>query len=949
MTSFSLGLMRVLPRAGHVGFLPADKRSYGALASALYTLNRGIGCIQKAIPGRAASPTRAQATPLALPIGRLYERACPLQASSPLRLQLERCTSVQCMQVYRGHFSSQAAESDQNLQLESLGTFTVCIVGAGPSGFYCAKALLRQARLHHQQIEIVLIDKLPTPFGLVRYGVAADKPEMKAAAHQLAAVSRDSSPKGYFEACRRGYRQLHADTQIFNASHNVCLCFILCGMSNQVAETPNVFFRGNVMLGRDVLLEELRALFDVVVLAMGAADGVSLPVPGATLSGVCTAHDLVLWFNGHPAMQGLEAHLGKAHCTKALVVGHGNVALDVARVLLKAAVDTPRTQPQAREKTDPSGVGIEGSDAAARSASSESLMHSPVPLWTTDINEAAYTWARSRRFRWIRVIGRRGPAQASFTNKELRAVRHPQHLEFLCWLPLPLPLRGRYSFFAPELCGLSTPGQGQPLCSTGGWRNLPRVFASQLLKEPSLLAVIDPKELEEGLNEASRTEIQVRSPSVCSVSYFMRRDAAIKEEAKGSATLHSDGSERLPPRPACCDVRSSLDCVLILYLHGLAASPADSPYCNSHFVCRPSKCFPLKTVGMSFPSSLAAHIKSPKGGHLYNYVVCARNVLSGPAHAQKAVSAQHSQPGGVEEFPASLMVWSVGFKINASERLRPVPEPAAAAAVEGSGEAKKQPLPTKGLLSTVLPTCSRGLLLHTSGRVLPPHQEDAAVEERGTNREKLGALYVSGWFKGGPKGTIADSLIDAQQTAQQIFTDRMRSSEKTRESMSPSSPHDCVTPRNAASTADDPKGRAAPPPSPDSSDALAALDALLGSRGVQGVSFDGWKKIAFEEETRGKAEGRTARKVVCLKEMLRIAAGGASALFRRCHCTGRELMVPARSSSSWQASGDVAVAEKPLQGEVVVAPKDPQHGQELRRRVKGRKSRKGEPHGSSHQ
>ncbi|XP_026189591.1 NADPH:adrenodoxin oxidoreductase, mitochondrial [Cyclospora cayetanensis] len=559
------------------------------------------------------------------------------------------------MQVYRGHFSSQAAESDQNLQLESLGTFTVCIVGAGPSGFYCAKALLRQARLHHQQIEIVLIDKLPTPFGLVRYGVAADKPEMKAAAHQLAAV----------------------------------------------AETPNVFFRGNVMLGRDVLLEELRALFDVVVLAMGAADGVSLPVPGATLSGVCTAHDLVLWFNGHPAMQGLEAHLGKAHCTKALVVGHGNVALDVARVLLKAAVDTPRTQPQAREKTDPSGVGIEGSDAAARSASSESLMHSPVPLWTTDINEAAYTWARSRRFRWIRVIGRRGPAQASFTNKELRA----------------------------------------------------------LLKEPSLLAVIDPKELEEGLNEASRTEIQ--------------------EEAKGSATLHSDGSEQ--------------------------------------------------------PGSIGS-------------VLLQRNVLSGPAHAQKAVSAQHSQPGGVEEFPASLMVWSVGFKINASERLRPVPEPAAAAAVEGSGEAKKQPLPTKGLLSTVLPTCSRGLLLHTSGRVLPPHQEDAAVEERGTNREKLGALYVSGWFKGGPKGTIADSLIDAQQTAQQIFTDRMRSSEKTRESMSPS----------------------------NSSDALAALDALLGSRGVQGVSFDGWKKIAFEEETRGKAEGRTARKVVCLKEMLRIAAGGKS-------------------------------------------------------------------------
>jgi ferredoxin--NADP+ reductase len=203
----------------------------------------------------------------------------------------------------------------------------VAVVGSGPAGFYAAGALLDA----DVPVEVDMIERLPTPWGLVRLGVAPDHPKLKT-------VSRA------FE---------------------------------RIAVKPGFRFLGNVEVGRDLTHADLMRLYDAVVYAVGSQTDRRLGIPGEDLPGSWSATEFVAWYNGHPDFQELEFDLD---AERAVVVGNGNVALDVARMLALT----------------------------------------PEELSPTDTTEPAIEAIGSSTLREILVVGRRGPAQASWTTQELK-------------------------------------------------------------------------------------------------------------------------------------------------------------------------------------------------------------------------------------------------------------------------------------------------------------------------------------------------------------------------------------------------------------------------------------------------------------------------------------------------------------------------------------------------
>ncbi len=203
----------------------------------------------------------------------------------------------------------------------------VAIVGSGPGGFYAAEALLESGL----QVEVDLIERLPVPFGLVRFGVAPDHAKLKSV------------------------------TAVFT----------------QIAEDPRLRFFGNVELGRDVSVRQLGAFYHAVIVATGAAGDRRLGIAGEHLPGVHAAGDFVGWYNGRPECADIQFDLDQE---VAVVIGQGNVAIDVCRILA-SPIDALR-------RTD---IAAHALDALSRS-----------------------------RLRHIHLVGRRGPAQAKCTPKELR-------------------------------------------------------------------------------------------------------------------------------------------------------------------------------------------------------------------------------------------------------------------------------------------------------------------------------------------------------------------------------------------------------------------------------------------------------------------------------------------------------------------------------------------------
>ena len=206
-------------------------------------------------------------------------------------------------------------------------TVRVAIVGSGPSGFYTADALIKSG----VDCEIDVIDRLPTPFGLIRAGVAPDHQKTK----------------------------------------NVSRAYEKTALNDSVA------YFGNVDVGKDVGIEDLKGLYDAVVLAIGSPYDRKLGVPGEDKKGVFGSADFVGWYNGHPDFRDLEPDLN----TKAVVViGNGNVAIDCARVLVKT----------------------------------------PDEMSTTDIATHAADAIHAAPLEDVYMVGRRGPVEAKFTNVELR-------------------------------------------------------------------------------------------------------------------------------------------------------------------------------------------------------------------------------------------------------------------------------------------------------------------------------------------------------------------------------------------------------------------------------------------------------------------------------------------------------------------------------------------------
>ena len=203
----------------------------------------------------------------------------------------------------------------------------VAVVGSGPAGFYAAGSLLDA----DVPVEVDMIERLPTPWGLVRLGVAPDHPKLKS-------VSRA------FE---------------------------------RIAEKPGFRFLGNVEVGRDLSHADLEQLYDAVVYAFGAQSDKRLGIPGEALPGSWSATEFVAWYNGHPDYQQLRFDL---NVDRAVVIGNGNVALDVARMLALT----------------------------------------PDELAPTDTTDPAIESIGSSTVREILIVGRRGPAQASWTTQELK-------------------------------------------------------------------------------------------------------------------------------------------------------------------------------------------------------------------------------------------------------------------------------------------------------------------------------------------------------------------------------------------------------------------------------------------------------------------------------------------------------------------------------------------------
>ncbi|OXM71344.1 FAD-dependent oxidoreductase [Amycolatopsis vastitatis] len=210
-------------------------------------------------------------------------------------------------------------------------------MGAGPAGIYAADILDKS----DADVSIDLFERMPAPFGLIRYGVAPDHPRIKGIVTAL----------------------------------------------EKVLSKPNIRLLGNIDYGTDIKLDELREFYDAVIFSTGASADRALDIPGIDLDGSHGAADFVSWYDGHPD----APRTWPLNASSVAVLGVGNVALDVARILAKTADE----------------------------------------LLTTDIPDNVYQGLRASPVTDVHVFGRRGPAQAKFTPLELRELDHSPNVEVI--------------------------------------------------------------------------------------------------------------------------------------------------------------------------------------------------------------------------------------------------------------------------------------------------------------------------------------------------------------------------------------------------------------------------------------------------------------------------------------------------------------------------------------
>ncbi|WP_320536280.1 FAD-dependent oxidoreductase [Pseudarthrobacter sp. IC2-21] len=221
----------------------------------------------------------------------------------------------------------------------------VAIVGAGPAGVYAADILTKSNGVKDGDFEVSidLFEAYPAPYGLIRYGVAPDHPRIKG---------------------------------IVNALH-------------KVLDRGDIRFLGNVTYGRDLTLHDFRAFYDAVIFSTGAINDADLPIPGIDLAGSFGGADFVSWYDGHPDVP----REWPLDAKEIAVIGNGNVALDVARMLVKHADE----------------------------------------LLTTEIPDNVYAGLKNSPVTDVHVFGRRGPAQVKFTPLELRELSHMRDVDIVLY------------------------------------------------------------------------------------------------------------------------------------------------------------------------------------------------------------------------------------------------------------------------------------------------------------------------------------------------------------------------------------------------------------------------------------------------------------------------------------------------------------------------------------
>ena len=229
---------------------------------------------------------------------------------------------------------------------------SVVIIGSGPGGFYAAESISK--RLNS---DIDIIDRLPTPFGLIRGGVAPD----------------------------------HQTTKKISAAYT------------KTAKKDQICFFGNIEIGKDISLEVLREIYDVVIIATGSELDNKLEIKGADLKGVYGSAEFVSWYNGHPDFMDLNPDLDTKNV---VVIGNGNVAIDIVRVLSKTF---------------------------------QEMSESDIPDYALNsINKSAV--------KSLYLVGRRGPVEAKFTNVELREMGNlKNYLPIVNDFDLPNKLEGDFS------------------------------------------------------------------------------------------------------------------------------------------------------------------------------------------------------------------------------------------------------------------------------------------------------------------------------------------------------------------------------------------------------------------------------------------------------------------------------------------------------------------------
>lgn len=532
----------------------------------------------------------------------------------------------------------------------------MAIVGSGPAGFYTAKYLLEK----NKEVNVDIIEKLPVPYGLVRYGVAPDHPEVKSVQDTFEKVA--TNPRFRFF----GNVELEQDAAHLSTSESNWM------VTKSGEEEKDVVNK--------VTLEELKRYYKGgVVLACGAENDRKLGLAYEDeCHGVLSARSFVNWYNGHPDFTHIGDSLDLTKIEDVVIIGQGNVALDCARILTKSTEE----------------------------------------LAATDLCEHALVKLRDSAVKQVHVVGRRGTAQAAFTIKELRELT--------------------------RLDGVS--------CN------------------------ISPADMEESMTDASKAEVGSNRAKtrindlIQSIVDTPAGEGGDDREIHLRFLLQPEGLET-EQQPLPFEVPIPLDAASKVELE---VAPIES-------------------------SSVGAKTFEPRRARVLTGVTFARTSLVGEAGAQRALVRDGGESVTV---PAQLLLKSVGYR---SVGLKGVPFDAARAVVphdkgrvvalagdpdSDAGRAAvnvvdEEALMTKDGGMRQLSKTLRGMLgseaegAPAPAPALTQDAEPDAAAAPAVDRERRNAgpdssttpLYVVGWLKRGPSGTIASSVTDAKETAASVLAD----------------------------------------------------------------------------------------------------------------------------------------------------------------------------------